>query len=92
MIKQFSNKEIKRIIGENARSYRKELGMSQQSLADKCGLSVSIIQRFEKGTANINLSNLLMIMRMLGQIENASSLFPEHPINPYKKKNHGVVN
>lgn len=84
MIRQYSNKEILQIIGENARRYRRELNLSQLELAASTGLSTSTIQLFESGKINISLSNLLTIMRSLGQIENITALFPEQPENPYK--------
>lgn len=84
MIRQYSNKEILKIIGENAKRYRKEARLSQEKLAASTGLSTASIQKFESGEANISLTNLLSIMRALGQIENAAMLFPEQPENPYK--------
>lgn len=85
MIRQYSNREILQIIGENAKNYRKEAKLSQEKLAAITGLSTASIQQFETGKANISILNLLSIMRALGQIENIASLFPEQPENPYKK-------
>ena len=83
MIRQYSNKEIQEIIGERARKYRKNTGMSQKELSKATGLSLSSIQKFESGKANVNLDNFLNILRALGQIESIDLLFPDQPLSPY---------
>ena len=84
MLKSYSNKELKTLIGERIRIYRKNLSLSQEELANDSGISLSTIQKFESGKANLGLDNLLTILRRLGLIENIDQLLPEQPENPYK--------
>ena len=85
MIRHYNNKEILQLLGENERRYRKALKLTQEELAMNTGLSLSTIQKFESGDANISLQNFLNIMRATGQIENIIQLFPQQPENPYLK-------
>lgn len=85
MLKPYSNKEIMMLLGERAKTYRQNLSMSQEQLAGESGISLSTIQKFESGKANISLNNLLTILRRLGQIENVDQLLLEQPKNPYSK-------
>lgn len=84
MLKPCPNKEIMILLGERARTYRKNLSLSQEELAVNAGISLSTVQKFETGKANTSLNNLLTILRHLGLIENINLLIPEQPENPYK--------
>ena len=42
--------ELRRIIGERAKSRRTELNLTQPYVADKMGVTASTIQRYEAGT------------------------------------------
>ena len=44
------DKELRRIIGERAKSRRTELNLTQPYVADKMGVTASTIQRYEAGT------------------------------------------
>lgn len=46
------DKELRRIIGERAKSRRTELNLTQPYVADKMGVTASTIQRYEAGTIN----------------------------------------
>lgn len=46
------NKEYLQIIGNNIRKARNSKSMSQQELADYCGVAKSTIQRIESGKMN----------------------------------------
>lgn len=83
MVKQYTDKEILEIIGERTGTLRRRLGMSQEKFATSTGLSLSTIQRFESGKANISLTNFIEILRQTGQIEHIDDLLPEQPESPY---------
>ena len=44
------DKELRRIIGERAKSRRTELNLTQPYVADKMGVTASTTQRYEAGT------------------------------------------
>lgn len=47
--------------GERVRARRHELGLSQEQLAEVCGLHWTFIGQVERGRRNISLHNLLKI-------------------------------
>lgn len=47
--------------------FRKELGMSQNELAEKIGTKQQVISRIEGGNQNISIQMLLKISNVLGQ-------------------------
>jgi transcriptional regulator with XRE-family HTH domain len=48
-------------VGAKVRTRRKELGHSQQSLAEACGVTFQQIQKYERGANRISASMLVMI-------------------------------
>ncbi|MGH6871656.1 MAG: helix-turn-helix domain-containing protein [Rhizomicrobium sp.] len=56
---------IDRLVGERVRERRAELGMSQEMLARKLGLSFQQIQKYEKGTNRISAGRLFVIAQAL---------------------------
>ncbi|MBR1501704.1 MAG: helix-turn-helix transcriptional regulator [Bacteroidales bacterium] len=87
MIKELSNIEIIRLIGIRLRQYRLNLNVTQREMSNLSGVSLPTIQKMESGSAgNINLSNLLKIMRFLGILENVNQLVPEQPQSPYASR------
>lgn len=55
-----------RILGERVRASRAALGVSQETLADLCGVHWTFIGQIERGRRNLNLHNLLKIAAGLG--------------------------
>jgi transcriptional regulator with XRE-family HTH domain len=53
--------EATKVFGERVRHRRLERGMTQESLAEKCGMHWSFIGQVERGQTNISLHNLLRI-------------------------------
>jgi transcriptional regulator with XRE-family HTH domain len=47
--------------GQRVRAYRTQLGMSQEHLADECGLHWSYVGQVERGRRNLSLHNILKI-------------------------------
>ncbi|WP_059050397.1 helix-turn-helix domain-containing protein [Paenibacillus senegalimassiliensis] len=47
-----------RLVGEQLRLIRKARGLTQEQLAEKCGLSFSYISDIERGSRNLTLESL----------------------------------
>ncbi|WP_395673055.1 helix-turn-helix domain-containing protein [Phenylobacterium sp.] len=52
-------------LGAAVRIRRRTLGISQESLADQCGVSFQQIQKYENGANRISFSRLVQIARAL---------------------------
>jgi transcriptional regulator with XRE-family HTH domain len=52
-------------LGDAIRAYRGKLGVSQEALADRCGLHRTYVSSVERGEANIGYANLLRISEAL---------------------------
>ena len=71
------------------------------ALAKAAGVSVSTVHKFETGTiTNMNITNLMALLRQVGLLDRFDDLIPEQPENPYltspehqqqrvKRKNNG---
>lgn len=57
---------IVRILADNVRSLRFEKGMSQEQLAEICGLHRTYVGSVERGERNVTLSTLELLSRGLG--------------------------
>lgn len=55
-----------RIVAENVRYRRVNLGFSQEELADKCGLHRTYIGAIERGERNITVNTLFRLAKALG--------------------------
>jgi transcriptional regulator with XRE-family HTH domain len=53
-------------VGEIIRSYRKQLGLTQEKLAEKADLHHNFIGEVERGNMEISLGSLLKIAKALG--------------------------
>jgi transcriptional regulator with XRE-family HTH domain len=54
------------ILGKEVRFLRRKRGISQESLADACGLHRTYIGSVERGERNVSLQNIVRIARALG--------------------------
>lgn len=61
-------------LGNRLREIRKENGLTQQQLADRCNLAVKTIQDIEKGKKNTSYETLNALIECLGIT--ADMLFP----------------
>lgn len=52
-------------IGAAIRMRRKELGLSQEQLAERVGVSYQQVQRYENGSCTLNVENVQRIARAL---------------------------
>ena len=57
--------EIRKVLSENMRKIRSELGLSQESLADTCGLHRTYISDVERCERNISIDNIEKIAEAL---------------------------
>lgn len=58
--------DIVRVFGSNLKKYRTELGLSQESFAEKCGLHRTYISAIECYRRSIALENVQRIADALG--------------------------
>jgi transcriptional regulator with XRE-family HTH domain len=56
---------ILNIIGENIRSYRKKLGISQEELAERAGLDRTHVGGVERGERNVSALNIEKLAKAL---------------------------
>ena len=56
---------VRESIGEQIRSRRKELGMTQQELAEQCGVLQTTINKIENGRYSVSVDKLAIIARVL---------------------------
>ena len=59
---------------QRAKALRLEQNITQQELADKVGIAVGTVKRFEK-SGEIQFNHLLRIALVLGRLEDFSSIF-----------------
>lgn len=86
-IYSYTAPEIITRLGERYKKYRLLLGMTQKEVAEKAGLSVMTVQKFESGTSrDVSLTTVIRLWRVIGQLENLEELLPEIPDSPYISK------
>lgn len=78
----FSPLEIVRQIGEKAREKRLSLNMSQQTLAEKSGVSLGVLKKFE-ASGKISLESLLKLAVVLDSLEEFQELFKPLSVDDY---------
>lgn len=79
--------EIVTQLGEQYKKYRMLLGMTQKEVAEKAGLSVMTLQKFESGASrDVSLTTIIRLWRVIGQLDNMKELLPEIPDSPYISK------
>lgn len=54
------------VVAENIRRYRQSVGLSQEALADICGLHRTYIGAIERGERNITVNTLARVASALG--------------------------
>ena len=54
------------LLGDAVRAKRKQAGFSQETLAEKAGLSTVFISRIERGVESPSVDNLVKIAKALG--------------------------
>lgn len=83
-IYSMSNAEIIMTFGKRLKDYRISMRLTQQELADRCGVSLVTLRKFENGQAtNITMSNFLAMLREVRELDAVKDILPEIPISPY---------
>lgn len=84
-IKRMSNADIIRNLGERFREYRITARMTQKEVAEKSGVSLLTIRRFELGYSyNITMSNFLALLKAIDYTDGIKELLPDIPVSPYQ--------
>ena len=83
-LRKYSNTQILQMLGLRFKHYRLLMNLSQEDLAKAAGVSISTVHKFETGTAtNMNVTNLMALLRLTGLLDRFDDLIPEQPENPY---------
>ena len=65
--------EVRKELAEKHRTLRKQLKMSQDEMAERSGVSLGSLKRFEN-TGKISLDSLLKLMHLLGRLNEFDNL------------------
>ena len=60
-------REVSKALAEKNRTLRKQLKMSQEEMAERSGVSLGSLKRFES-TGKISMDSLLKLMHLLGRL------------------------
>lgn len=74
------SKDLQTALGNRVRQHRQRLGLSQEALADKCGLHRTYVGGIERGERNPSLLNIGRLADALGV--HIREMFPEPPADP----------
>lgn len=81
---EYSTPELVRLLGERFRDYRMRSNLTQKEVAERSGIGLTTIHKFENGTAgNISLSTFILLLKVVGQINALDDVLPELPESPY---------
>ena len=65
--------EVRKELAEKHRTLRKQIKMSQEEMAERSGVSLGSLKRFEN-TGKISLDSLLKLMHLLGRLSEFDNL------------------
>lgn len=77
-------KDIKYIIADNVKLYRKKKNLTQFELAEKAELSVDSIKRIEHGSRTMSLENFMRIADALA-VPLSYLMYEKSKSNPYNR-------
>ena len=87
---EYSIPELVQMLGTRFKDYRMRSNMTQKDVAERSGLTVNTIHKFENGRIpNMSLSTFLLLMKAVGCINGLDGLMPELPESPYLIDDHG---
>lgn len=76
--------EIIRTLGLRFRDYRMRLNLTRKEVADMTAISQTTLYKFETGLmADMSMSTLLKLLRVVGMQENWEELLPDLPESPF---------
>lgn len=77
--------EVSKLLAEKIRTLRKQLKMSQEEMAERSGVSLGSLKRFEN-SGKISLESLLKMMHLLGRLNEFDNiLLPKENPDDIKK-------
>lgn len=77
--------EVSKALAERHRALRKQLKMSQEEMAERSGVSLGTLKRFEN-TGKISLDSLLKLMHLLERLNEFDKLLlPKETLDNVKK-------
>ena len=74
---EYSTPELVRLLGTRFKEYRLRCNLTQKEVAERSGVGLTTIHKFENGSAG----NFLL--KVVGQINSLDNLLPELPPSPY---------
>ena len=81
---EYSTPELVRLLGSRFREYRLRCNLTQREVAEKSGIGMTTIHKFESGCANnISLGTFLLLLKVVGRINALEELLPDLPPSPY---------
>jgi len=81
-----SNHEIAAELGARFRAYRVALRLTRKEVAEKAGISIITIARFESGQSSaISLPYYIALLRTIGHLERILDSIPDLPDSLYRK-------
>jgi transcriptional regulator with XRE-family HTH domain len=82
--------DLIKLIAKSVRQRRLLKNISQEKLADLCGISLASITRLETGRGNISLNGLIAVLSVLDMKDAISEVFSEGGIDKGEFKNERV--
>lgn len=77
--------ELSKALAERHRTLRKQSKMSQEEMAERSGVSLGTLKRFEN-TGKISLDSLMKLMNLLGRLNEFDKLLlPKENLEEVKK-------
>ena len=87
---EYSIPELVQMLGGRFKVYRMRSNLTQKEVAERAGVTVNTIHKFENGTVpNLSISTFLRLLKAIGCIEGLDELLPELPESLYLIKNNG---
>lgn len=81
---EYSSPELIRILGARFKEYRMWANLTQKEVSDQSGVSIITIHKFETGaSSNISMSTFLLLLKVIGRINEIDKILPELPTSPY---------
>lgn len=81
-----SNHDLAAELGTRFRSYRIALRLTRKEVADKAGMSVITLSRFENGQSSaLSLPYFIALLRTIGHLGKIMETIPEIPESLYRK-------
>lgn len=53
-------------ISEFVKERRKDVGLTQEEFAERCGVALTVIRKIEQGKTNLNMDKVNLVLKMFG--------------------------